>query len=66
MWDLDPITGARIRASRATDRRYERDAPGDKLHIDVKKLGRIPDGGGWRADRRKAAPTTANRAKRPD
>jgi transposase InsO family protein len=29
-------------------RRYERDAPGDLLHIDVKKLGRIPPGGGWR------------------
>ena len=29
-------------------RRYERDAPGDLIHIDVKKLGRIPDGGGWR------------------
>ncbi len=22
----------------------------DLLHVDVKKLGRIPDGGGWRAD----------------
>jgi transposase len=27
LWDLDPVTGERIRASRATDRRYERDAP---------------------------------------
>jgi transposase InsO family protein len=50
LWDLDPLTGARIRAARATDRRYERDAPGELLHIDVKKLGRIPAGGGWRAD----------------
>lgn len=50
LWELDPLTGIRIRASRATDRRYERDAPGDMIHIDVKKLGRIPDGGGWRAD----------------
>ncbi len=50
LWDLDPLTGIRIRASRATERRYERDAPGDMIHIDVKKLGRIPDGGGWRAD----------------
>jgi transposase InsO family protein len=46
---LDPITGAVIRASRATTVGYERDAPGDLVHIDVKKLGRIPDGGGWRA-----------------
>lgn len=30
-------------------RRYERDTPGELLHVDVKKLGRIPDGGGWRA-----------------
>ncbi len=27
-------------------RRYERDRPGELVHIDVKKLGRIPDGGG--------------------
>lgn len=50
LWDLDPVTGARIRASRATGRRYERDGPGDMIHVDVKKLGRIPEGGGWRAD----------------
>lgn len=30
-------------------RRYERAAPGELVHVDVKKLGRIPDGGGWRA-----------------
>ena len=29
-------------------RRYERDQPGELIHVDVKKLGRIPDGGGWR------------------
>lgn len=28
--------------------RYERGHPGELVHIDVKKLGRIPDGGGWR------------------
>lgn len=28
--------------------RYVRDRPGELLHVDVKKLGRIPDGGGWR------------------
>ena len=27
-------------------RRYERDAPGDLVHVDIKKLGNIPDGGG--------------------
>ena len=46
---LDPTTGQLIRASRSTALRYERDAPGDLIHLDVKKLGRIPDGGGWRA-----------------
>ena len=29
-------------------RRYEHDQPGDMLHVDVKKLGNVPDGGGWR------------------
>ncbi len=29
-------------------RRYERDHPGELLHVDVKKLGRLRDGGGWR------------------
>lgn len=44
----DPLTGQQIRAARASERRYEHGAPGDMVHIDVKKLGRIPDGGGWR------------------
>jgi transposase InsO family protein len=29
-------------------RRYEHEHPGDLVHVDVKKLGRIPPGGGWR------------------
>jgi hypothetical protein len=33
----------------STANRYERDKPGELVHVDVKKLGRIPDGGGWRA-----------------
>jgi transposase InsO family protein len=28
--------------------RYEHPAPGDLIHVDIKKLGRIPDGGGHR------------------
>ena len=48
--DLDPVTGTVIRASRRTANRYEHDHPGSLIHVDVKKLGRIPDGGGWRAD----------------
>lgn len=46
---LDPVTGALIRATRATTNRYEHEHPGALIHVDVKKLGRIPDGGGWRA-----------------
>jgi transposase InsO family protein len=38
---IDRATGEPIR-------RYEHDAPGDLIHVDVKKIGRIPDGGGWR------------------
>ena len=30
-------------------RRFEHERPGDLVHMDIKKLGRIPDGGGWRA-----------------
>jgi transposase InsO family protein len=36
------------RASGEPVRRYEHLHPGDMLHVDVKKLGNIPDGGGWR------------------
>jgi len=52
---LDPITGEVIRTGRATTWRYERDQPGDLIHVDVKKLGRIPDGGGWRVQGRAAS-----------
>jgi transposase InsO family protein len=47
---LDPITGQVIRASKVTAVRYERATPGELVHMDVKKLGKIPPGGGWRAD----------------
>ncbi|MFJ1860888.1 IS481 family transposase [Streptomyces anulatus] len=29
-------------------RRFERSRPGELVHVDIKKLGNIPDGGGWR------------------
>jgi transposase len=35
-------------------RRYERDRPGDLVHVDIKKLGRIPVGGGWKVLGRQA------------
>jgi transposase InsO family protein len=43
----DPATGARLRA-KPKPQRYEHAAPGELVHVDVKKLGRIPDGGGHR------------------
>lgn len=43
----DPATGTRIRG-RDRARRYEYAWPGEMVHVDVKKLGRIPDGGGHR------------------
>lgn len=61
---LDRATGEPVR-------RYEHDHPGDLIHVDVKKLGNIPDGGGWRfvgrpqGDKNRAAtpgkPRNANR-----
>jgi hypothetical protein len=54
---LDPITGEVIRASKATAVRYERERPGELVHMDVKKLGRIPDGGGWKAHGREMGST---------
>jgi transposase InsO family protein len=42
--DIDP-TGASNRVVKAITARY----PGHMVHLDVKKVGRIPDGGGWRA-----------------
>ena len=47
--ECDPMTGEVIRSSKATAVRYERQRPGELVHMDVKKLGKIPDGGGWRA-----------------
>jgi len=38
---IDRITGEPVR-------RYEHPYPGSLLHVDVKKLGNVPDGGGWR------------------
>ena len=29
-------------------RRYEKSTPGELVHVDIKKLGRVPDGGGWK------------------
>jgi transposase InsO family protein len=61
---LDPLTGQVIRSSKQTATRYERSRPGELVHMDVKKLGRIPDGGGWRAHGRAAGSTSRDRSTR--
>ena len=60
--ELDPITGTVLRATKVTRTRFERARPGELVHMDVKKLGKIPDGGGWRAD----GQTTRNHRSRID
>lgn len=54
--EVDPLTGELTKARRASSRRYEHTYPGSLVHVDVKKLGRIPDGGGWRVHGRDGAP----------
>ncbi|MGX1579968.1 IS481 family transposase, partial [Streptomyces koyangensis] len=52
-------------------RRYERTRPGELVHVDIKKLGNIPDGGGWRTvgrkagDRNRQATTSERRSCKP-
>jgi transposase InsO family protein len=53
---LDRATGEPVR-------RYEHERPGDLIHVDVKKLGNVPDGGGWRYVGRQAG--LKNRAATP-
>jgi len=60
----DPLTGEVIRASKTTAVRYERDRPGELVHMDVKKIGRIPNGGGWRAHGRQMGSTGARKRAR--
>jgi transposase InsO family protein len=44
--------------------RYQRERPGELLHVDVKKQGRIPDGGGWRTHGRGNAGRLAEQERR--
>ena len=57
---LDRATGLPVRKPRPV--RYEKSRPGELVHVDIKKLGRIPDGGGHRmlgrAEGRKNNPRT--------
>jgi transposase InsO family protein len=59
---IDPITGQQVRSARRSPNRYEHPLPGAMIHVDVKKLGRIPAGGGWRLHGREA--TVAHKHKR--
>ncbi|HEX4444811.1 MAG TPA: IS481 family transposase [Galbitalea sp.] len=43
---LDQATGLPVRRTKPV--RYEKAAPGELVHVDIKKQGRIPDGGGHR------------------
>jgi transposase InsO family protein len=60
---IDPITGETTRSSRRASNRYEHRRPGDLIHVDVKKLGRIPAGGGWRLHGRDSTIGVAHRHK---
>jgi transposase InsO family protein len=53
---LDQGTGLPVRRPRPI--RYERSAPGELVHVDIKKQGRVPDGGGHRVLGRAAAPSS--------
>ena len=55
---VDRMTGEPVR-------RYEHPHPGSLIHVDVKKLGNIPDSGGWRFMGR-AGPASATGPRRPD
>lgn len=41
--------GDRASGSAPRPRRYQRDRPGELVHIDIKKIAAVPTGGGWRA-----------------
>jgi transposase len=60
----DSLTGEVIRASKTTTVRYERSRPGELVHVDVKKIGKIPPGGGWKAHGRQIGKTSAQKKAR--
>ena len=49
-----PHRRSRFVAGRSAGSATSAQRPGELIHIDVKKLGRIPEGGGWRAHGRGA------------
>jgi transposase InsO family protein len=58
---LDALTGEPVRSGPMSPVRYERERPGELVHVDVKRLGRIPPGGGWRVHGRGPKPAARRR-----
>lgn len=52
------------RPTRTPIRRIEMTRPGELVHVDIKKLGRIPKGGGWRIHGRAARPNNGTAKRR--
>jgi hypothetical protein len=61
---LDTTTGVVSRSQRASAERYECAAPGGLIHVDVKKLGKIPAGGGGKTHSRALGKTPAQKRAR--
>jgi transposase InsO family protein len=59
LWHVDRVTGEPIR-------RYEMTHPGELVHVDIKKLGNIPDGGGWRIHGREQGKRNSQTHRDPD
>jgi transposase InsO family protein len=57
--DLDRATSQPVR-------RYERDRPGELIHVDIKKLGNIPDGGGHKIHGRAGGGRNSSAHRDPD
>ena len=58
------LTQTATQATRYSSERYERQWPGELIHLDVKKIGPIPEGGGWRANGRPGSKTSATKKAR--
>ena len=54
---IDRPTGVRVR-------RYEKAHPGELVHVDVKKVAKVPPGGGWRIHGRGSPKARPNKRKR--
>jgi transposase InsO family protein len=59
---LDQATGLPVRRLKPV--RYEMARPGELVHVDIKKLGRIPDGGGHRKLGRQTGTRNSRRHRR--